>query len=166
MRPTRILVVGVGNPDRGDDGAGVLAAQLLRGRLPAGVALEECRGDPLGLLDRWKGCDACLLVDAAAGDRPGRLHRFDAHAARLPTTLSPTSSHAFGLAETIALGRALGLLPPHLVVHAIEGTCFGHGMPASVAVAEAAADAARHVAAEVAALAGIAEPAGACTNPA
>jgi hydrogenase maturation protease len=166
MSGGRILVVGVGNPDRGDDGAGLLAAGLLRGRLPAGVALLDCRGDPLGLLDLWEGCAAAVLIDAAAGAQPGRLHRFDAQATSLPANLSPTSSHAFGLAETIALGRVLGRLPAHLVVHAIEASSFGHGAPLSPAVAAAASVAAGRVAAEVAALCQQTETETPCTNPA
>ena len=37
------------------------------------------------------------------------------------------STHAFGVADALALARALGLLPPRVVVHAIRGVDFSLG---------------------------------------
>ena len=126
----RTLVVGVGNEDRGDDGAGPYAARLLRaawsGGMPAGVEVLVWSGDPLGLLDRLTGVDRLLLVDAVVtGAPPGTIHRLlpDAPFATAPAA----SSHGLGLAEALALGRALGRLPPHVEVWGVEGAAFDLG---------------------------------------
>jgi hydrogenase maturation protease len=141
-----VLVIGFGNPDRGDDAAGPLVARLLAGRIAARVL--ERHGDALALLDAWDGAPALVLVDAAAPmDAPGRLHRFDIAAQDLPRDLAFGSTHAFGLPEAVALARRLGRLPAHAVVYAIEGACFDAGAPVSPAVAAAVEAVAAHIAA-------------------
>ena len=54
--------------------------------------------------------------------------------ARLPR---PASTHLIGLADALELARALGRLPPRVVVYGIEGHRFGVGDPVSPAVAAA-----------------------------
>ena len=131
------LIIGFGNPDCGDDGAGPMVARLLTGRVAARVL--ERHGDALALLDEWDGAESLLLIDAAAPmGTPGRVHRFDLALAELPRALAGCSTHAFGLAETIALSRRLGTLPARSVVYAIEGTHFAAGTAVSPCVAEAA----------------------------
>ena len=109
--PARVLVLGIGNPDRGDDGIGVEVATKLDGRLPVGVRLLACRGDVLSLVDEVSACEALVCADAAAPmGEPGRIHRLDLAAGDLPRDLAVTSSHAFGLAEDGAVTNAL-LIP-------------------------------------------------------
>ena len=149
----RIMVVGIGNPDRADDGAGLAVASHLAGRLPNDVALIARSGDILGLVQDWIGYDALICADAAAPmGQPGQVHRLDAADGKLPPGTSLTSSHAFGLAEAIALARELQLLPPTVTVYAIEGACFNAGAPMTPEVAAAVGQVAGLIAAEVAAL--------------
>jgi hydrogenase maturation protease len=152
----RTLVVGVGNDDRGDDGLGPLAARLLADTLagarpgvarpgdagggpegpPPNVEVVPWTGDPLGLLDRWAGVDRLVLIDAVvSGAAPGTTRRFgpDAPFARA----AEASTHGLGLAEALALGRALGRLPEHIEVWGIEAVEFAAGAPLTPAVAEA-----------------------------
>jgi hydrogenase maturation protease len=76
--------------------------------------------------------------------------RLDAGSAALATTLGNfASSHAFNLAEAIELGRALGRLPPRLVIYGIEGACFEHGAAPSAAVRTAAVVVGERIRAEV-----------------
>ena len=83
--PRKLLVVGIGNPDRGDDAFGALVVQGLYGRLPADVRVIECRGDVLGLIEDWSGCDGLVCIDAAAPlGRPGRIRRIDLDTGPLP----------------------------------------------------------------------------------
>ncbi len=148
----RILVVGLGNPDRGDDGAGALVVRKLSGL--AGVRAMARSGDMLALIEDWAGFETVVLVDAAAPARaPGRIVRIDPLTDDLPTDLLPASSHAFGVAETLALARALGALPSRLVVYAIEGESFAAGAPLTPAVAAAADKAAVMIVSELGALA-------------
>ena len=145
-----ILVIGFGNPDRGDDAAGPLVARRLAGRVAA-LVLER-HGDALALLEAWEGAAALVLVDAAAPmGTPGRLHCLDIAGRDLPRELAFGSTHAFGLPEAVALSRRLGTLPPRAVVHAIEGACFDPGAPVSPAVAGAVETVAAGIAAELAA---------------
>ena len=139
-----VLVVGVGNRLRGDDGAGLAVAGRLRER---GVrAVRELEGEGLGLIDLWDGARAVVLVDGVrSGAPPGTLHRLDAGAGPLPAALrSSSSTHAIGGAAAIELARALGRLPGRLVVFGVEGARFdtGAGLSKPVAAAiDAAADA-------------------------
>ncbi len=125
------LVIGVGNPDRGDDGVGWRVIDLLADDVPT----FRCRGDASTLMDAWADTSEVIVVDAmSSGALPGTVRI----GAAGTVSDSPTSSHGFGLAQAIALAGALGSLPSHLTVIGIEGGCFEHGSPLSGAVEEAA----------------------------
>ena len=133
-----MLVIGIGNPDRGDDGIGLLVVRQLAKRLPPHATIVERTGDALALIDDWSGHDAVILVDAAApGSAPGSIHRIDLLQDELPIDLSLSSTHAFGVADAVGLARTLGLLPRYVIVYAIEGETFEHGAPVSRKVAAA-----------------------------
>lgn len=149
----RVLVAGLGNPDRGDDGVGVLVASNLRGRLAGDVAILAPIRDPLSLIDDLENFDALVCVDAAAPlGTPGRIFRINLIADDLPRSLALVSSHAFGLAASIALARVLNLAPADVVVYAIEGSCFEVGARVTPQVGAAAIEAADRIVAEVDAL--------------
>jgi hydrogenase maturation protease len=134
MRPEtrRIIVVGIGNPDRGDDGAGRAVTQYLRGRLPAHVEVAELDGEVTSLLPLLGGATAAFLIDACVSDaEPGTVRRFDVAKLPLPKTGFGVSTHGLGLAEAIELARALGQLPPLCVVYTIEAVSVEQGHPLS-----------------------------------
>lgn len=146
----RTLVIGLGNPDRGDDGVGICVAQTLEGTLPDDVTLKTRRSDMLALLEDWRGYDVVICVDAAASmGNPGHIHRIEPDADALPVAPGLASSHGIGLAESLALSRALGTAPKRLVVFAIEGVSFETGAALSPEVAAAVAGVAALVRAEV-----------------
>ena len=148
--PPRRLVVGVGNPDRGDDGVGRLVARLLRDRVPADVHVAEHGGDAAGLISLLQDADCVFLVDAAvSGTPPGTIHRVDCAAAGTLPPASGMSSHGLGVAEAIALARALGCLPRGCVVYAVEGTCFAPGSEVTRSVLDAAHKVAVRIAEEL-----------------
>ncbi|MDX1606846.1 MAG: hydrogenase maturation protease [Candidatus Competibacterales bacterium] len=124
MTPT--LIVGLGNPWRGDDGAGPALIRWLRRRpLPAGVGLREQPADVLALLGAWEGWPRVILVDAMrSGASPGTLRRCDPVRPLLGEGFRHASNHRLGLADTLELARVLGRLPPLLEIHAIEGADF------------------------------------------
>ena len=114
------LLVGVGNPWRGDDAAGLEVARRVRA-LGGPVEVREIEGDASSLVDAWAGSDRVAVVDAArSGAAPGTVHVFRADLAPIPATLC-SSTHAFGVADAIELSRALGRLPRRLDVYAVEG---------------------------------------------
>jgi hydrogenase maturation protease len=135
---TRRLVIGVGNPDRGDDGAGREVVRRLRARGAASLELRECRGETTELMETWSGFDDVVLVDAClSAGAPGSLHRFSADEMPRLATLEHGSTHAFGVAAAIGLARALGTLPKQLVVYAIEARDSRPGEGLSPEVARA-----------------------------
>jgi hydrogenase maturation protease len=134
-----LLVIGIGNPDCGDDAIGPIVTRSLAGRLPAGVDVEQRTGDMLGLLDDWVGRDGVVLIDAAAMvTAPGTIHRIDLICEALPAGVRLASTHAFGVAEAVELARALDRLPAALIVYAIEGATFFPGVAPSPSVMAAA----------------------------
>jgi hydrogenase maturation protease len=145
------LVIGLGNPDRGDDGAGVAVLAHLQGRLPGGVRLVRLSGaDPARIIEAWEGAGTVFLVDAMVSGAPvGTWRRFDAAAEPLPAEVSLASTHALGAGEAIEMARVLGRLPQALTVYAIEGATFFVGVPMGGAVAAGAAEVANRILEEV-----------------
>lgn len=146
----RILVIGVGSQERGDDGVGLLVARAMGAKkLPHTTIVEES-GEGGALLEVWKGADAVILVDAvSSGAEPGTLHRLDAQAQPIPAKFFRYSSHTFGVAEAVEIARALNQLPPHLIVFGIEGKAFETGIGLSPEIVDAARRVVRAVAHEV-----------------
>jgi hydrogenase maturation protease len=125
-----VLVIGVGNELRGDDGAGIELARRLRvSGHGAGLMAREHQGEPTGLLDAWRGADAVVVVDAMQSGAPaGTIRRFDARSGPLPARLRGSSStHALAVAEAIELARALDRLPERLIIFTVEGRAFTAG---------------------------------------
>ncbi|MGW9206167.1 hydrogenase maturation protease [Embleya sp. NPDC055664] len=152
----RIVVIGVGNEYRRDDGVGWavvarLAEQAATSPLPAGVALRTCDGDPARLIALWDDVDLAVVVDAAHAHpgRPGRVHRLVLDAERLPPSGDTTSSHGLGLGEAVELARALDRLPGRLVVYAVESADTGPGNGMTGAVAAAVEPLARRISREI-----------------
>ena len=135
-----VLVLAIGNPDRGDDGFGPAVAQRLRRRVHPTVRILERSGDALALIEDWDGIPSVVIDAMAPISEPGQVHRFDLTDSPLPIGFAPSSSHAFGVAETVELARSLGRLPQYLVAYLVEGEQFGTGAPLSLAVAEAVED--------------------------
>jgi hydrogenase maturation protease len=133
-----IVVIGVGNEYRSDDGAGIAVARRLRALFPAGVTILEESGEGAALMQAWQGASWVMLVDAVrSGAPPGTIHRLDARAAPLPMGFFHYSTHAFSVAEAVELARSLDELPAHLVVYGIEGANFAAGVELSPAVEQA-----------------------------
>lgn len=134
---TRPLLVGIGNPWRGDDGIGWAVAEAVRQRLGDAVDVAWCDGEPTRLLDAWDDRDFAVVVDAArTGAVPGTLHLWTEE---LPTTSASSAggSHALGVAYALALGHALDRVPERLAVIGIEAADLGPGEPLCAEVAAA-----------------------------
>lgn len=144
------IVLGVGNPDRGDDAAGRAVARILRDTLPKDIEVVEHGGEATALLARLQAVDAAFLIDASSsGAPPGTTRRFDAAAAPLPQSIFGLSTHGFSVGEAVELARALGQLPPRCVVYGIEGGSFTPGAALSRPVEMAIADVAERLRSEI-----------------
>jgi hydrogenase maturation protease len=146
---TGTVIVGIGNPERGDDAAGLAVLAALRASPPAGLELCAAAG-AADILDLMEEVDAAYLVDACrSGAASGTIHRFDVHTGSLPLGTFGVSTHGLGLGEAIELARALDRLPRCCIVYAIEGGDFALGAPLTPAVAEAARCVAARIGAEL-----------------
>jgi len=126
--PAKLKVVGIGNAWRSDDSVGLVVAKRLREVLPESVEVFEREGEPTSLIETWADAEALWLVDAvSSGIRPGTVHRLDASHAELPAQFAGGSTHHLSLGEAVAMARALGRLPEHVVVFGVEGERFEIG---------------------------------------
>ncbi len=144
------LVLGVGNPACGDDGAGPALVARLRRHAPRGADLVASDGEVVRLLAALEGRARVILVDAArSGRAPGSILRLPGGELERLTTLRAGSTHALGVAQALALHYALGRPPAEVRVYAIEGRCFRPGEGLSREVARAVRRVERMVRAEI-----------------
>ncbi|MGC8945877.1 MAG: hydrogenase maturation protease [Anaerolineae bacterium] len=118
----RCLILGLGNPLRGDDGVGPrVVAELLRRGLPDGVEAVDGGTGGLDLLHLLEGWERAIIVDAAMlGRNPGEFVRFTPEEGHLVGSLVSRSSHTAGLADALTMARALGRELPDIVIYGIQ----------------------------------------------
>ncbi len=123
------MIIGVGNEYRGDDGVGPAVAHVLAdGTLPPDVEVTIQSGEATALMTAWADATDVILIDAvAAQDMPGTIYRIEAHAKPIPERFLSSSTHDFGVAAAIELARAIGQLPPRVIVYGIEGADYSMG---------------------------------------
>jgi hydrogenase maturation protease len=127
-RNLRPLVIGVGNPWRGDDAVGQVIADRLERLASARFRVVRTTGEATELMHAWKDARRVILIDAVrSGAAVGTLHRLDPSLGPLPLLSARGSSHSFGVYEAIELARTLGRLPDALVIFGIEVKGFDHG---------------------------------------
>jgi hydrogenase maturation protease len=146
----QLLIIGVGNPYRGDDAVGLQAVRLLRAMGIDGSNLLEHSGEGVSLMEAWKGLATVILIDAVrSGSPPGTIHRLDGFTNPLPAQLFQSSTHAFSLPQAIEMARVLDELPRRLLIFGIEGRDFQAGTELSSDVSAAVPRLARVVFDEV-----------------
>lgn len=146
----QLLVIGVGNPYRGDDAAGLLVAGVLKDMGLDSPMIIQQSGEGSALMEAWKGAEAVILIDAVSSrGAPGEIHRLDPVRQPLPAQMFHSSTHAFSLPDAIELARALNELPPRLLVFGIEGRNFQAGAELSPEVRAALPQVAKLVLKEV-----------------
>ncbi|MGP0628909.1 hydrogenase maturation protease [Nitrospina sp. 32_T5] len=131
-----ILVLGIGNLWRGDDAAGRHAAQRLAKQISSpAVTVREVEGEGAAVMEALEAPDAAVLIDAVeSGATPGTVHRWDVSAESMNARFLRCSTHNFSVHDAVEMARALGKLPPRVVVFGIEGKAFspGQGMSPEV----------------------------------
>ncbi|WP_459867259.1 hydrogenase maturation protease [Endothiovibrio diazotrophicus] len=138
------LVLGVGSPF-GDDRLGWVLVERLRAsgfpaRVPE-VRFETADRPGALLLAALEGVEEAILVDAVEGGlAPGEIVRLEGTAVE-GRAESLFSSHGLGVGPALQLGRALGQLPPRLILYGIQLSTVPFAetvdAPLSVAVADA-----------------------------
>jgi len=138
-----ILILGLGNPLRKDDGIGPrVIKELNRRELPEGVTTTDGGTGGLDILRIIEGWTKVVVVDAADVDggrgeiRPGEFVRFTPKEAQLIESADAFSLHHAGLAEALALARALEQPLPSMVVFGVQPkeVGWGEGLSAEVEV--------------------------------
>ncbi|MDY6877203.1 MAG: hydrogenase maturation protease [Chloroflexota bacterium] len=127
--PSSVLILGLGNPLRGDDGIGCrLVEEMACQELPPGVQVLDGGAAGLGLLNLVEGWERIVIVDAAEmGRRPGEFVRFTPDDVRLASTPDRFSFHHAGLGEALALADALGRPLPGIVIFGVQPASVGWG---------------------------------------
>jgi hydrogenase maturation protease len=129
-----IVLVGIGMPLRGDDGAGPAAVQTWMHAHPETARNPRIHviqtGSPgVEILSHWESAEAVLLVDAVQTGMPaGSIRIFDPIPDSLPTSPAEKSAHGFGISQTIALAKQLQHpLPDRLILIGVEAGQFTIG---------------------------------------
>ena len=153
-RAGTVLVAGIGNSDRGDDGIGPVVARHVAALNLPGVRVVS-HAEPLDLLDDELSADMLVVVDAVrSGRRPGVVVVRHVDNRALPEWTGAGGTHAVGLAVSVELARVLGRMPRRLVLVGVEAESFAIGAPLSPAVRAAIAVARDAVAAVVGSMVG------------
>ena len=105
----RLLVAGVGNVLRGDDGFGPAVTELL-GHLPAGVDVVETGIGGIALLQElMAGCDGLVLIDAVdRGAAPGTVFLLEPE---VPEAVHVPDIHLANPDRVLTMAKTIGVLP-------------------------------------------------------
>jgi hydrogenase maturation protease len=143
VEPALTAVLGIGAPS-GDDRAGWLAIEAFDAAMPPaecaalGITARALDRPGAALLDHLHGVRCAVLIDALyGGAAPGTLVRV--RHAGLQADTQRATTHGFGVADALALGAQLALLPPQLELIGIEGESFAPAAPVNARVRRAAA---------------------------
>jgi hydrogenase maturation protease len=122
----KTLVLALGNPLRGDDGVGTTVIEHLQeqsAELPPEVTLIDGGTPGLETILLMQDYERVIIVDAAEMDLPpGIWRRFSTDAVRMQARdlhLRGTLHYA-GLAEALALGEAMQMLPPQITIFGVQ----------------------------------------------
>ncbi len=115
-------MLGLGNSILTDDAIGLRVVSALRQQLATRADVSVCETEEMGLslLDHVAGFEVLIIVDAVQtrGAPVAFLHDVDGTDLEALPTVSP---HFVGIAETLALGRELGLdIPRRVKILAVE----------------------------------------------
>jgi hydrogenase maturation protease len=128
------LVIGYGNSLRGDDGAGILVAELLMERIhdPEIEILGQHQLTP-ELMEPISRASRVIFIDAAVSGRPGKVHRIPLR----PAPVCSRFTHQATPESLLAGAQALYGHTPEATLYTIPGRCFETGQELSPAVRRA-----------------------------
>jgi len=114
VKSKRILVAGVGNVLRGDDGFGPAVTELLGG-LPEGAEVIETGTGGIALLQELMvGCSGLILIDAVErGALPGTLFFIEPE---IEDAVHVPDVHLANPARVLSMAKTMGVLPERVVI--------------------------------------------------
>ncbi|MBX3221765.1 MAG: hydrogenase maturation protease [Labilithrix sp.] len=138
-----LVVLGCGNPNRSDDGVGVVVAQALARSLAESPAREvrvfDAGTSGLDVMFRARGATKVIIVDAArSGSEPGAVFRVPG--TELEATEPPPNLHGFRWDHALFAGRRIfgDAFPADVTVYLIEAASLELGLELSAPVQKAA----------------------------
>lgn len=134
-----LTIIGCGNPNRGDDGVGVVITQrlqtyLIEPPLPD-VQVFDCGTAGIEVMFRAKGSDRLIIIDASStGSSPGAV--FEVPGAELEALPNPSYNlHDFRWDHALAAGRKIfSQFPEDVTVYLIEAENLGLSLDLSPSV--------------------------------
>jgi hydrogenase maturation protease len=139
------LIIGYGNPLRGDDGAGVLAVKRLAGEISSGANREAITCLTVfqltpELAEDVSQADNVIFIDAARGDTPGQIAYHEFYPAQWMGEPEPGSyTHHVNPATLLANAERLYGKCPAAWLYSITGRNFELGDSLSAEVDQALA---------------------------
>lgn len=134
-----LTIIGCGNPNRGDDGVGVVIAQRLQVYLAQhplpDVQVFDCGTAGIEVMFRAKGSKRLIIVDASSTGSPAGAV-FEVPGAELEALPSPSYNlHDFRWDHALAAGRKIfAEFPQDVTVYLIEAENLGFSLELSPAV--------------------------------
>jgi hydrogenase maturation protease len=121
VQENHVLVAGIGNTLRGDDGIGIHVARALKNRLPDRFKVTESSTGGLDLLELMAGYHTAVLIDAVqtVDGKPGNVYHYPLQ--ECGDLLHIASFHSLNLSQLAALGNMIMKEKmPEICVLAIE----------------------------------------------
>jgi len=114
VRSKRVIVAGVGNVLRGDDGFGPAVTERL-GHLPDGADVIETGIGGIALLQElMRGCDGLVLIDALdRGAPPGTVFTM---APDVDEAVHVPDVHLANPERVLSMAKTMGVLPERVVI--------------------------------------------------
>lgn len=137
-----VLIAGVGNRLMGDDGFGPRVIDLLYSALlPGNVEARDLGTAGLAIATDLSEYDLVVFIDSVnVEDEPGRLHKWDVVVEGSigdVAGLSRFTLHEVGLDGMLKLSKAMGTLPPRVILIGCKPESLRPGLELSPGVAEA-----------------------------
>lgn len=130
MNKSDILVIGVGNPFRRDDGIGPEIIRRLSERHNLNCDIYDGGTDGLALLDKLQEYKSAIIIDAVnMSAEPGTVHVFTPEEAIIKINSDTLSTHGYGIAEVIKLMEELHIKTKLKIIGIQpEDISFGEGL--------------------------------------
>ena len=120
-----LLVIGVGNPLRGDDGVGLVLVRRLQAHFGSRLSTLEMMAPDVAWAERIAACRELLVIDAAADAAAAPFGLVDVAAASSPLPAGGWVSHRFDWPAILTLARQVYGRAPRTRLLAVCGVDFG-----------------------------------------
>jgi hydrogenase maturation protease len=119
----KVLILGVGNLLKGDDGVGLHIVDLLRNEELGDTVDIKDGVSGFDILGEIAGYDKVIIIDAIkTNGQPGTIYTFSLNELRAQKAEHSFSSHNLNLSSLIQLGEKIypGKIPDDIIIIAIE----------------------------------------------